>query len=342
MGSPESTIHTPSRLSKLTRRAPAIVCWSYLALLVFLWLALGHAESWWPATILMFAPRWVFAIPLLALFPVAIYRRSVRLGAVVLASAAIALVPVAGFNVPWGTITTSRPEGVPYRVATLNMHYAKGHELAIEQLIDSTRPDVIAIQEWAGPKDRFMASKPGWYTHSTQRWFVASRHPIRSAVELGDQSIDWRSPAVRYELDTPDGVVNVFNLHTASSRDGISATLRDYRKGSDQILANSDQRRRQSEYIASQARTCAGAVIVLGDFNTPPESPILAETWRGFTDAFGVGGWGFGYTFIGAKTMVRIDHVLTSPHWRVVDCWVGPNVGSPHRPVIADLMRLEQ
>ena len=38
------------------------------------------------------------------------------------------------------------------------------------------------------------------------------------------------------------------------------------------------------------------------------------------------------------KTTVRIDHVLAGKGWNCVRCWVGPNVGSPHRPVLADLV----
>jgi vancomycin resistance protein VanJ len=35
---------------------------------------------------------------------------------------------------------------------------------------------------------------------------------------------------------------------------------------------------------------------------------------------------------------VRIDHILAGPGWYCARCWVGPDVGSPHRPVLADLI----
>ena len=35
---------------------------------------------------------------------------------------------------------------------------------------------------------------------------------------------------------------------------------------------------------------------------------------------------------------VRIDHILAGPGWRCGRCWVGPDVGSPHRPLLADLV----
>jgi endonuclease/exonuclease/phosphatase (EEP) superfamily protein YafD len=42
------------------------------------------------------------------------------------------------------------------------------------------------------------------------------------------------------------------------------------------------------------------------------------------------------------KTGVRIDHILAGHGWRCRRCWVGPNIGSAHRPVIADLYLSDQ
>jgi endonuclease/exonuclease/phosphatase (EEP) superfamily protein YafD len=339
-GEPPTTMS--HRLRGLLRRTPAFACWGYLALVAALWFVLGKADSWWPATILMFAPRWVFALPLVFLFPVAIYRRSIPLALVLAGSTPIALGGVAGFNVPWAKLTGPRPSGMPFRVVTLNMHYSKRHVPEVDGLIQSTWPDVVAIQEWVGARDSRLKTDPAWHFHATENLYLASRHPIRRVAELGNRSSDWLAPAAHYELDTPGGVVHLFSIHAASSRDGISDTLRDYRKGSEGVALNSAQRRDQLGFIASRTRNCSGPVIVLGDFNTPPESFLIADKWPDYTDAFDVAGWGFGYTFVGARTTVRIDHVLVNRGWGVADCWVGPRVGSPHRPVIADLVRLEQ
>ena len=342
MAQPAANVPTPSRLARFLRRLPVLTTWAYLVLLLALWYVLGEAEGWWLATVLMFAPRWIFALPLALLVPVAVYRRSIRLCAVLVVCAGVALVPVAGFNIPWDRVTEPKPKGMPFRVVTLNMHYAKGHANEVERLIDSTWPDVIAIQEWSGARKIQLTPEKDWHVHSTAQLFFASRSPIRRVEDLDDRRIKWLAPAARYEVETPDGIVTIFSLHTESSRNGISGVFNDYRRGAEEVQGNSDLRRQQLEYIADRARNCEGAVIVVGDFNTPPESILFPEIWRGFTNAFGKAGWGFGYTFIGAKTTVRIDHVLTNRKWGVADCRVGPNVGSPHRPVIADLVRLEK
>jgi endonuclease/exonuclease/phosphatase (EEP) superfamily protein YafD len=83
-------------------------------------------------------------------------------------------------------------------------------------------------------------------------------------------------------------------------------------------------------------------VLVMGDFNTPPESAIFRRVWGRYTDAFASAGWGWGYTFFTMrKIAVRIDHILAGPGWYCERCWVGPDVGSPHRPLLAELILVQ-
>jgi endonuclease/exonuclease/phosphatase family metal-dependent hydrolase len=194
------------------------------------------------------------------------------------------------------------------------------------------------VQEWQGSDRSRLNAAPGWHVHATPRLFLASHHPIRRAVELGDNSMGEHASAMRYELDTPVGPIHVFSLHMATTRQGITDTLHENRKGPAEVRANSARRWEQSSYIAGQAAECRGPVLVLADFNTPPESMIFRRVWVGHTDAFSQAGWGWGYTFFGAKTMGRIDHILARNEWSCAACRVGPYVGSLHRPVIADLV----
>jgi len=133
-------------------------------------------------------------------------------------------------------------------------------------------------------------------------------------------------------------VVHLFNDHMASTRDAIYETIHEKRKGPTELLANGARRREQSTFVAGKAADCQGPVLIVSDFNTPIESSIFPEVWGGYTDAFTTAEWGWGYTFFGGKTTVRIDHVLAGKGWDCSACRVGPFVGSPHRPVIADLV----
>ncbi len=221
------------------------------------------------------------------------------------------------------------------------MHYLREDTTTLDNFIDAEQPDVIAIQEWSGWEATHLKSKPNWHIHGTPRLFLASRHPIRQVVDLGHNSMGKHASAARYELDTPFGTVHVVSLHTATNRMGISDTVHANRKGPSEVQANSNTRREQSEYVARQAAQLHGPVLIMGDFNTPPESVIFSQVWSGYPDAFNTAGWGWGYTFMGSETRVRIDHILTGRGWKITDCRVGPFVGPLHRPVIADLVWTE-
>lgn len=328
---------TLGRWHRCSRGAVAILCLGYVAAVVGAWIVLQQAERWWLATILMFAPRWLLAAPLVVLVPASLLVRP-RWLVVLFAAALLVAWPVMGFNVPWRQLVGSAPAGTRFRVMTLNMHYTDAVPQTLELLIGTEALDVVAIQEWYGGERSELRYTPNWHVHATSELFLASRHPIRAVSQLGGNSMSEQGLAAHYELETPAGPVHVFNVHAATTRDGIKGIIHENRGGREEVQANSDLRREQSEYVASQAAACRGAVLILGDLNTPPQSPIFTEVWTDYTDAFSAAGWGWGYTFIGARTTVRIDHVLAGKGWHCRDCWVGPKVGSPHRPVIAELV----
>ena len=172
------------------------------------------------------------------------------------------------------------------------MHYSKGDVPEVEGLIGSTWPDVIAIQEWIGSRDSRIKSDPAWHVHAGENLYLASRHPIRRVVHLGERQrpTGWlRRPDMNSSHPTAQFTFSIFTrpaVATGSPRRCASSQ-------GFEVASNSAQRRQQLDFIARHARDCEGPVIVLGDFNTPPESPIIGEAWRDYTDAFDVASWGF-------------------------------------------------
>jgi vancomycin resistance protein VanJ len=326
-----------SGLRRFSRRLVILICIAYLALMTGAWLVLQWADRWWPATILMLSPRWIFALPLGLLFPIAGLMRSWSMIVALMTGLVIGW-QLLGFNIPWQRLLNHTPTGTPIRVMTLNMHYSKADPKPFEDLIAATTPDIFAVQEWNGYDRAELRSTPGWHVHATPRQFLASRYPIKRVVELGGDSVGEHASLTHYELDAPVGLIHVFSLHAASTRDSISDTIHDTQTGPTELQANSARRREQCAFAVEKAAECQGPLLVVGDFNTPPESTIFADVWRGYTDAFTSAGWGWGYTFFGAKTTVRIDHIMIRKGWNCTSCRVGPFVGSPHRPVTADLI----
>ena len=168
-------------------RVVEVVGWLTLAVTAIAWVALPAGDRWAPSTFLMFGPRWVFVVPPVLLLPVAVAvrRRALR---PVIPALLLAVVPVSGCCVPWGRLGADPPAGPRLRVLTCNMHYAKVDQGPLERLIEGTRPDVVAIQEWRDSARSEVLASDGWHAHRLPGLFLASRFPIRRADRLGDHS----------------------------------------------------------------------------------------------------------------------------------------------------------
>src|SRR5205823_5303508 len=78
--------------------------------------------------------------------------------------------------------------GPRLRVLGCNMHYAKVDPGPLDRLVEEARPDVVAVQEWRDSARSEVFLGDGWHTHRVRGLFLASRHPIRRADRLGDDS----------------------------------------------------------------------------------------------------------------------------------------------------------
>jgi endonuclease/exonuclease/phosphatase family metal-dependent hydrolase len=170
---------------------------------------------------------------------------------------------------------------------------------------------------------------------------LASRYPIESTEIIGRKEMGGHGVIVRYDLRGPAGVVHFFNLHFETPRDGLQAVIAGAWNGAGVVEADSRLRRDQSNLARQWVARASGPVVVAGDFNMPVDSAIYRDHWSNFTDAFSAAGWGFGYSYGRTRKFgwwVRLDHVLASSGWKTRHCWVGPDVGSDHRPVLVELV----
>jgi endonuclease/exonuclease/phosphatase (EEP) superfamily protein YafD len=150
--------------------------------------------------------------------------------------------------------------------------------------------------------------------------------------ELGGSGI-----AARYDIETPSGLVHVVNLHLETPRKGLEP-LRG--TGDPHVLAaNTELRDLGSHRIRGWVDGIQGPLVVAGDFNTPVESAIYREHWGDLVNAFSAVGSGFGGSRMMGRYTTRIDHILLGPGWRPLRSELGPDLGSDHLPMIADVRR---
>lgn len=93
----------------------------------------------------------------------------------------------------------------------------------------------------------------------------------------------------------------------------------------------------------AQMAVANGPGVLMGDFNLTDQNDNYALLLdAGLNDAFRAVGWGLGATWparpIGPlRLLVRVDYVWYSASFYATRAWVGPDAGSDHRPVLAQL-----
>lgn len=321
--------------------------WIYGVTVFLVWLMLHFAgDRWWLATMMLYGPRWVYGLPLAILVPAAAIGRRRRLLWLLAASVVVVIWPIMGLCLPLGRL--ARPDGVHLRVLTFNVDGNAVNGKALAELVEKEQPDVVALQECAGD-DRYQWPG-GWHVLRHGELLVASRYPIREVNSVSGKRTGhvWPRPSLLHCILTlPGGEVDFGCVHLPSPRWGLTGVL-DRRtllapSRSALIGEENGERRRQSEEAAALVEDVAGPLILAGDFNLPGDSQVYRRSWGRYRDAFSTSGFGFGNTMRPRVRRlpfgIRIDHVLTSPHWRPRRCWVGPDIGPKHLPLIAELVQ---
>ena len=312
--------------------------WGWLVITVALSVIVRTAgDRWWVVTAaLLFGPRWVFVIPLgiLAVVSLVCCRRALW---IVLATGVLFAIGFLNYNLPWGRLMGAT-EGKAVRLLTCNVHR---HELSPSEfglLLSDTSPDVVLMQEWSSRNDPAFGGRSQWNIRRDGEYCIATRYPIVSFAVVRFAGIDPEEMAVRYILQIEGRQVCVYNVHLTSPHRAFEDVMAGGAGAGEMVDRNSDERRFQSWSLRDGAVKSTAPVVLAGDFNTPPESSVYRTYWSGFDNAFTSCGVGLGHTYNTRRASMRIDHVLTGRGWACNRCWVGRDVGSAHRPLIAELV----
>ncbi|HMN43549.1 MAG TPA: endonuclease/exonuclease/phosphatase family protein [Povalibacter sp.] len=252
--------------------------------------------------------------------------RHLRSAAFVLAAAAAMAISILGYT-GWPSQEAQAATG-GFRFVTFNRYFHNDDFASAGQWLQKASADVIAFQEIDSPQDvqqlaAVLPQYPHVYADLNAESDVAifSRWPIRSSerIELVPQGaqvaktvIDWNGQPITLigaHLHWPMGARNT-RLRNAELRELITL-----------------------------ARATEGPLLIGGDFNITPWSPVFREAMAGsgLTDCARGHGFVPSWPSWFAPAGIRIDHCLASDHWRVLDLSAGPSLGSDHLAMINDL-----
>jgi len=259
------------------RRTIWIFCWLYLAaLLVLCGFIRIEGDRWWPATLILFGPRWIWALPMGILVPLALLlqRRSLW----VLGCAAVVIVgPVMGLCIGFGTAGPTT--ALRLRVLTCNVHEGQLDAEAMKQLIADTHPDIVALQECylRNPTPGLVGGN--WNVASNGQFTLGSRYPIRVVhVSFDRHAAQAQGTVVAYAVEAPGATVRFFSVHLTSPHASFRSALHLQRYGGARVEVNSRMRSTEAQDLRAQAEGFAGPVLLAGDFNnwTPQMTPMIS------------------------------------------------------------------
>jgi len=326
-------------------RFVVIACVTYVLAVVGMYLSNRFlADRWWPATWVMYSPRWPWILPGIPLALLGWRRKILWIPSLIVAIFVAG--PFMGFNIPWHRLMNSGFQGQRIRVLSCNVHRGELDVPRLDAYVLAKDPDVVVLQDYAG-WDESDVLKEGWRTLRLRDCFIASKFPITHVENLhlaevarDDERDDPRfvGSATCFDLQTPAGMVHVLNVHLASPHTGLTALVRRPGLGIWKLRNNATRRNRESQTVAEYVANLKAPVILAGDFNMLSEGPVFKQYYGAFGDAFRSRGWGYGYTHFSRVSQLRLDHVLYTHELNCNAFEVGPNCRTPHRPVVADLV----
>lgn len=336
-------IDTAQSNKRLLGRCPTWAVGLYVVCLVAIWLTIYFgADRWWLATLMMFGPKWVYALPIPVLVVWIIAARVGRRAWLLLTvSGLLLLFPIGGFCVPWRTLAVANPPEIC--LLTCNTGGDRCDAARLSALLTEVRPDVVCLQECSQETEQILDE--GWQVVRAGALIVAARGEV-TRLDVLKRNLPGRWPRViglLVRVTRGGRSFDVATLHLFSPRDGLAeiassrSVIAPWRR--ETLLQQTDYRRTENQQASRWLAQRPEPLLIAGDLNTPVRSSIYRESWGTQPNAFSQAGLGFGHTVEinqgGFRFSNRIDHVLASDDWQCSQCWVGPEVGSDHWPLIA-------
>lgn len=302
--------------------------WGLLGALGFAAAALSLAGflgscSWWLEILSHFRVQYALGFLLLAaLFALG---RKWRGAAGALAMALVNAWPVLLFLLPPTPMAPAA--GSSFRALLMNVNCQRGDPSAVRAAISNAHPDLLVLEEisdqWLDALAPALAAYPFRKVQARHDNFgigLFSRHPLDSAGIAPFGVVD--IPSVFAELRLGGRPLTFIATHPMPPGGALLAS----------------ERNRHLEWMADEIAARSGPVLLLGDLNTSPWSPV----YRRFLENSGLMDsakgrsirptWPSGIPLL----WIPLDHALHSDGIAIHDRSVGRNIGSDHLPLIVD------
>ena len=334
---PHSVIRVAGRLVLVPIDA-MVLSWAIVILCVALLLH-TVADSWWPATLLLFLGRWPWMLPAIPLLLLALLLKRRTAAVATTASVAIGLFGIMQLSVGSRRLSEPSYSDSRVRIITFNIDGDAPAPLQLVELVNEWEPDVFAVQE-CGPRSREqLANIPG-YRSDVGVTCLLTKFEILSVDSLRREAFRDAGGAAwvkRYRLKGPAGEFDFTNLHLDTPRKAFDVLIKGDTGATAAISYKTSVRDVESRLARRWVDLGKGPRLVAGDFNMPVESAIFRAHWGSMTDGWEAAGLGFGYTRLAGWISLRIDHVLADSSWSVQSARVLPDYGSDHLPVMVEV-----
>ncbi len=241
---------------------------------------------------------------------------------------------------------------------------ARKKNQAIE-FIKHEKPDLVFIQEMNAATKKYVKSRlDNLYPH--QVWsddrttymggVILSRIPFSHAgnIKVRTEHMQGHTNLNHAVISLSGQNINIYNCHLYH---GAHAFIRlllgkiDRQTYWRQLSKAYSRHRAEALQISQIVTQSEGPVILVGDFNNTPNSQILKYFSDQLSNAFNEAGWGLGTTF-GEFVLrgsvpqrfrfllfdfLRIDHIFSSTHFKILSAQVYKVSASDHKPMIVEL-----
>lgn len=291
------------------------------ALIVFLFLLLGLAGRYW----YLFDLLSHFRIQYLACLALAgmlllIFRAWISAALCFLAAGLFA-VPIA----PYFRQLSPPDLPIALKLISYNVNTANRNHAAVRDYLRRENADVIFLMEVNDLWINSLAELADLYPHTLIRsrsdnFGVAllSKYPFESATV--SISPDYHLPSVQVKITINQELFTIFGTHPLPPMNGFASASRD----------------QQLKRAARSARQEPGHVLLVGDFNLTPYSPVYTELLRQSRLKDSAIGFGLPPTWQANIPVlaIPIDQALVSDSITVLSRHTGPRMGSDHCPLV--------